>query len=134
MQNLYILEKGIQAESMRRKIIADNIANANVPHFKRSELNFETELRQVLDEAKKQPVNAYITNTRHIPFVTKRNLSSVEPRVHLDYNTGYHNNGNNVDPEKELTLAAKNQMRYNLFVQYIDQKFRVINGVMKPPV
>ncbi len=134
MKNLYLLEKGLQVEGLRRKVIADNIANANVPHFKRSEVNFESQLRRVLDSQDQKPIPASLTNEKHIPFFVREDYRSVAPRVHLDYSTGYHNNGNNVDPDKEITLAAKNQMRYSLFIQYIDQKFRIINGAMKPPI
>jgi len=38
----YILEKSLDVESLRKKVIADNVANVDVPHFKRSEVNFES--------------------------------------------------------------------------------------------
>ena len=37
----YLLERSMDVESQRRKVIADNIANADTPNFKRSEVTFE---------------------------------------------------------------------------------------------
>lgn len=134
MKDVNLLHKSLGVESLRRKVIANNIANANVPHFKRSEVNFESELRRVMDENKQKQGSLVRTNQNHLPLHTKRSIGEIQPRVNLDYTTGYQNNGNNVDPDKEITLAAKNQMRYSLFVKQIDQQFRMLNGVMKPPV
>lgn len=134
MKDLSIMQKALGVESLRRKVIADNLANINVPHFKRSEVNFESELRRVLDSEKQSTYEGVQTNKKHIPFNIKSDYRDVLPRIHLDYTTGYRNDGNNVDPDKELALAAKNQMRYTLFIQQIDQHFRMINGVMKPSI
>ena len=57
----YLLERSLDVESLRKKVIADNIANVDVPHFKRSEVNFESELKRVIKENaekdKKTPYN-----------------------------------------------------------------------------
>jgi flagellar basal-body rod protein FlgB len=132
-KNIYILEKSLNVEILRRKVIADNMANVDVPHFKRSEVNFEAELRRVLDTENQEKNLGVLSHEKHISFESKKNYRQVEPIIHLDYNTGYRNDGNNVDPDKELMLASKNQMRYNLFLQQIDQQFRILNGVMKAP-
>ena len=50
MRANYLLEKGLDTESLRRKVIANNIANVDVPHFKRSEVNFESELKRGIIE------------------------------------------------------------------------------------
>ena len=52
MRTNYLLEKTMNAETLRRKVISNNIANADVPHFKRSEVNFASELkRAVMDQS-----------------------------------------------------------------------------------
>ncbi|HNL11339.1 MAG TPA: DNA-binding transcriptional repressor EbgR, partial [Turneriella sp.] len=45
----YLLEKGMDVSQMRHKVFADNIANVDTPHFKRSEVGFEAELRRVIE-------------------------------------------------------------------------------------
>jgi len=131
----YLLEKGLDVESLRRKVIANNVANVDVPHFKRSEVNFESELRRVLME-KKDPDNRYpakLTDKRHIPFYIPREIDSVQPKINLDYNTTARNDGNNVDIEKEIVDSAKNQLRYNAYITMLNNNYRNLKNVMRAP-
>ncbi len=134
MQTNYLLERGLDVESLRRNVIANNIANVDVPHFKRSEVNFESELRRVIrerhDEEGRFP--ARLTERRHIPFHVERDLREVSPRVRLDYDTTCRNDGNNVDIEKEMVDAHKNQMRYGAYVTAINQNYKMLKIVMRP--
>lgn len=133
MQTSYFLEKGLDVESLRRKVIANNIANVDVPHFKRSEVNFESELQRAIME-RKDPSNrlpAKMSDRRHIPFYVPRDIKGVQPRINLDYNTTNRNDGNNVDIEKEIVDGTKNQMRYNAFIAAINNKFRMLKFIMK---
>ncbi len=133
MTTNYLLERSLDVESSRRKVIADNIANVDVPHFKRSEVNFESELKRAVrqreDASNKLP--AIMTDEKHIPFFIERDLRSVQPRVNLDYTTIYRNDGNNVDIEKEMVDASKNMMRYNAFVTALNHNYKMIKLVMK---
>ena len=133
MMTNYLLEKGLDVETLRRKVIANNIANVDVPHFKRSEVNFESELkRAILDrEEKENKLPALMTDERHIPFFVPREITTVQPRINLDYNTTYRNDGNNVDVEKETVDAAKNLMRYNAFTTQLNNNFRMLKFVMR---
>jgi flagellar basal-body rod protein FlgB len=129
----HLLERGLDAESLRRRVIANNIANVDVPHFKRSEVNFESELRRVIDSNASQDnrYNGTVTDQRHIPFYVERDVRSVNPRINLDYNTTYRNDGNNVDIEKEIVDASKNQMRYNAFVTSLSNNFRMLKIALR---
>ncbi|MBN2403608.1 MAG: flagellar basal body rod protein FlgB [Spirochaetes bacterium] len=129
-----LMEKALDVESLRRKVIANNVANVDVPHFKRSEVNFESELRRVITE-QRNPDNrlpAILTNERHIPFYIPREIESVKPRINLDYNTTARNDGNNVDIEKEIVDSAKNQLRYNAYITMLNNSYRNLKNVMRP--
>ena len=134
MKTNYLLEKSLDVESLRRKVIANNIANVDVPHFKRSEVNFESELNRIIDDNKRID-NKYPSvrnNPLHFPFYEKRDIRDAQPRVNLDYNTTIRNDGNNVDIEKELVDSSKNQMRYNAFITSLNNNYRMIKLVMRP--
>jgi flagellar basal-body rod protein FlgB len=133
MMTNYLLEKGLDVETLRRKVIANNISNVDVPHFKRSEVNFESELkRAILDrEEKENKLPALMTDERHIPFFVPREITTVHSRINLDYNTSFRNDGNNVDVEKEMVDAAKNLMRYNAFTTQLNNNFRMLKFVMR---
>ena len=129
----YMLERALDVESLRRKVISNNIANVDVPHFKRSEVNFESELKRAIrqNQDAMQNYDALKTDNRHFDFFSPRDIREVSPRVNLDYSTTYRNDGNNVDIEKEMVDAAKNQMRYNSLVSSLNHKFRSLKIVMR---
>lgn len=127
-----LLHRAMDANVVRRSVIANNIANANVPNFKRSDVNFESELKRALDSEGKRPVlELKRTDPRHFPNYRERDYRDVQIRRVLDYSTTYNNNGNNVDPEYEAMLAVKSQMSYNLFSQSLNFEFNQINKVLR---
>jgi flagellar basal-body rod protein FlgB len=108
----------MDANLIRRNVIANNLANAEVPNFKRSEVSFESELKRALDtEKQRPPLELKLTDPRHIPNWRERDYRDVEPRRTLDYISASRNNGNNVDSEQEVMLALENQMAYTLMAQ-----------------
>lgn len=133
MKTNYLLEKALNTESLRRKVISNNIANVDTPHFKRSEVNFESSLKRAIEDkerhSNKLPVRT--SHERHIPFYVPKDIRSVNHRVNLDYTTSYRNDGNNVDIDKEMVHAAKNLMRYNAFVTSLNQNFKMLKIAMK---
>jgi len=127
-----ILHRAMDASLVRRDVIANNMANADVPNFKRSVVNFESELKRALDTEKQRPALALsLTNEKHIPNWRERDYKSVEPRRVLDYTTTAKNNGNNVDPEEEMMLALENQLMYTLMAQAETFEFGQVNLVLR---
>ena len=130
----FLLERALDAESVRRKVIPNNVANVDTPHFKRSEVNFESELKRAIDQNRELAENDYpgaVTDEKHIPFIQMRDVKGVGSRINLDYSTSLRNDGNNVDIEKEMVDAAKNLMRYNAFITSLNQNFKVLKMAMR---
>ncbi len=130
----YLLEKGLDVSMLRRNVIADNIANADTPHFKRSEVSFEAELRRALDSeryVKENAVPALMTQERHIPFFRARDFHDVKARTHIDYLSTMRNDGNNVDPEHEVGEALKNQLSYQALATAINNNYKMLNIVLR---
>jgi len=127
-----LLHRSMSANVVRRSVIANNLTNANVPNFKRSNVNFESELKRALDTEKQKPVlELTLTDPRHIPNFRERDYRDVQIRRVLDYTSTYNNNGNNVDPEQEIALLTQNQMSYMLLAQSIDFQFNQVNQVLR---
>lgn len=127
-----ILHRAMDASLIRRDVIANNIANADVPNFKRTVVNFESELKRALETEKQRPaLELTLTNPKHIPNWRKRDYREVQPRRVLDYVTTAKNNGNNVDPEEEMMLALQNQLMYTLMAQAQTFQFGQINLVLR---
>lgn len=127
-----LLHRSMDASVVRRAVIANNMANANVPNFKRSIVNFESELKRALDTENQKPaLELNLTNPKHIPNYRERDYRDVQIRRVLDYTSSYNNNGNNVDPEQEFMLATENQMTYSLLAQAATFEFSQINQVLR---
>jgi len=126
-----ILQRSMSAALVRQEVIADNIANADTPHFKRSEVAFESELARVLEGVEPDPFPAAITNKKHIPFYRPKDYREVKPIVYLDYTTTYRNDGNNVDIEKEMVDARENALRYIAMAQRVSDNFKMLNVVLR---
>ena len=127
-----LLHRTMSTSSLRQAVYANNLANANVPNFKRTEVNFESELGRALDTEKQKPVlELKLTNPAHIPNWQPRDYQEVRPRRVLDYLTQADNNGNNVNPEEEFNLVLKNQLRYMLLSQMTTFEFSQVNMVLR---
>jgi len=116
---------------LRHQVSANNIANADTPNFKRTTVNFESELKRALDSEKVQKPQAYLTHPKHIPFDRTQNYREVRPRRVLDYLSQTDNNGNNVNLEEESMLLLQNQLRYNLLTRSISDQFNRVNIVLR---
>jgi flagellar basal-body rod protein FlgB len=127
-----ILKRSMDAAVLRRQVIADNIANADVPNFKRSVVNFEAALKRALESELSRPVlELAVTDPRHLSNSKSVDYRSVEPRRVLDYLSTAKNNGNNVDPEEELMASLENQLLYTLQAQAVNFEFGQINLVLR---
>ncbi|MGA2480374.1 MAG: flagellar basal body rod protein FlgB [Spirochaetia bacterium] len=131
-QNLEFLGREMNVATLRRNVIANNIANANTPNFKRSDVNFESQLKRALDSEKVvTPFKQYVTDPKHIPFDKPMDWREVRPRRVLDYLTEAKNNGNNVDIEQEGMDSLNNQLLYTTLAQVISSEFQRVNIVLR---
>jgi flagellar basal-body rod protein FlgB len=131
-RNLELLTRELNVATLRRNVIANNIANANTPNFKRSDVNFESQLKRALDSEKVvSPFKEFLTDPRHIPFNRPIDWRTVQPRRVLDYLTEAKNNGNNVDIEQEGMDSLNNQLIYTTLAQVVSSEFQRVNIVLK---
>jgi flagellar basal-body rod protein FlgB len=127
-----LLHRAMDASLVRREVIANNMANAEVPNFKRSVVNFESELKRAMEtEKQRPPLELTLTNPKHMPSFRERDYRDVQVRRVLDYTSTYNNNGNNVDPEQELMGALENQMSYTLLALSVSLEFSQIILVLR---
>jgi flagellar basal-body rod protein FlgB len=126
-----LLKRGLDVSVLRRNVIANNIANAETPNFKRTVVNFEASLKRALNSEKVRPPRQFISDERHIPFFKPLDYRKVQPRLVLDYLTTSKNNGNNVDIEEEGMLALQNQLLYQTMAAAIASEYNRVNLVLR---
>jgi flagellar basal-body rod protein FlgB len=100
------LEQYMNLVSLRQKLVASNIANADTPGYKTQDLDFQASFRSALDGGTPEAVPVPGLKTK--------------------------NDGNNVDLDREARLLAENAMRFsvasNLMHSAISQVKEAING------
>ncbi len=128
-----LLHRELDVQSLRYQVTANNIANSEVPNYKRQSVNFESELKRAF-ESRDNSHNAFkmqTTDERHIKSEAPRDWRKVEPRRVTDYTTTESPNGNNVNVEEEAMNIAQIQMQYRLLSQLEDFQFGQVDIAMK---
>jgi flagellar basal-body rod protein FlgB len=107
MQDL--LYRALDASALRQRVIANNVANANTPGFKRSYVAFEDYIKSAVE---------------------RRDLSGVAPRVLTDRRTTMRDDGNNVDIDHEMVLMAANAIHNQALTQQVTDRFALMRYVV----
>ena len=128
---LDVLHRAMDVSMLRQDVIANNIANADTPNFKRSFVNFESQLAAALESRGASSFRAAVTDERHISFSRSVDYRSVRPHTRLDYLTTVDNNGNNVDIEEESMNFLNNQLMYTLLTNSVTKQFQRVNLVVR---
>lgn len=118
------LESALQAATIRQQVYANNVANVEVPNFKRSDVRFEELLSNAISGNGQKMLVGKTTHARHIPI--NGYVATPSAQVVTDQSSSMNNNKNNVDIDKEMALLAENQLRYNLFVQQINHDVKML--------
>ncbi len=128
-----LLSRAMDVNSLRYQVSANNIANAEVPNYKRQTVNFESELKKAFDSEKDTEHRFQLTRTndRHIQLDEPVDFHTVEPRRVTDWTTQANANGNNVDAEYEAMNIMKIQLNYRLLAQLENFEFSQVKTAMK---
>jgi len=119
------LKKGLDAGSLRQRVIADNIANINTPNFKKSTVVFETLLKKTLGQDSFKLVTS---DPRHIGGAPP--LDQLRPEVELVERTTMRTDGNNVDIDEEMTSLAANSIMYQATARQLGDRFSLLTYVI----
>lgn len=128
-----LLHRAMDVSSLRYGVSANNLSNSEVPNFKRTSVNFESELKRALDSerAANGQFQLATASDRHISSDGIIDYRSIEPRRVLDYTSTAKANGNNVDPEQEAMELLRIQLNYQLMTQVQSFQFSQVNSVLK---
>jgi len=128
-----MLHRAMDVSTLRYSTSANNLANSGVPNFKRTQINFESELKRALDSETnaKGQFQLATTNDKHIKSDGVIDYRTLEPRRVLDYTTTAKANGNNVDPEQEAMELLRIQLNYQMLTQLQSFEFAQTTSVLK---
>lgn len=114
-----LLERTLDAAALRQKVTANNIANVDTPFYKRADVQFEELLQS---EMNAKSIVGKRTHPKHIPIGAA--ATPMEPKIVEDRSSAMNNNQNNVDIDSEMSLLAKNQIRYNVVTSQVNHDIR----------
>ena len=118
-----ILEKAADASWTRESLIANNIANADTPGFKRQDIDFQSALRNEISNYKYTSLDKKVRGVR---------LSELNPSVYTDQSGySYRLDGNNVDIDTEQVELASEQIKYQALTKSITSEFQRLQTVLK---
>ena len=124
-RSIRLLEKAIDAGSLRQSVIANNIANINTPGFKKSSVAFESILKKNLNTNR---IPLYAIDNRHINGVNM--LDNIAPVVVQEKTTSMKADGNNVDVEQEMVRLITNTITYNTNIQDLNSRLKLLETVI----
>lgn len=110
------LARALDGCALRQKTIANNIANAETPGFRRSEVSFEADLSAAIA-------------TRG-SSAAKKKLHELKPTVQMDIDSPERPDGNNVNIDKEMADLTKNSLSYRAATTLLELKGSIIKYVI----
>lgn len=111
------LSQGLDIIAFRHKTLSHNLANANTPQYRRSDVDFEFYM------ARNSSIPMVTTNQRH---VTTRANPGVRASIVEDHSTTMRTDGNNVDVEREMVFLMENQLHYQAMVDILNRNLGVL--------
>lgn len=117
---LGIHEQALQVRTRRLEVLAQNIANADTPHFKARDIDF----RSVLAEAGAQPTSMSATRARH--FADGELTDTDGLRYRIPFNSAL--DGNTVEMSVEQANYGKAASEYQATLSFLESR---IAGIRK---
>lgn len=120
-------QRALGLRAYRQEVLASNIANADTPHYKASDLDFKASLQGAMG-GKGGPLELARTAPRHLPAggnapAGARLLYRTETQSSVD--------GNTVDMDVERAAFAENALQYEASVTFINGMLRTLQSAMQ---
>jgi len=136
MNQINILQNALGASWLRNQVIAHNIANADTPDFKASDVSFQAAMEHVsaADNQNSRSAGDPVSNRNNITRIVStgaddkpsdnRELSGMS--VVQDEDSSIRMDGNNVDPDAEMAKLASNTILYNSLIYAVRQETNLL--------
>ena len=109
--------RALSVASQRLKLLADNLANADTPHYKARDIDFAA----AMQNAGKDQVALQTTRAGHIA-VGGNNPNHAQPLYRMPDQPSM--DGNTVDSQKESAAVAETAVRYQSTLTFLNSRIR----------
>jgi flagellar basal-body rod protein FlgB len=107
------LDQAMSGASLRQKAIAENIANANTPGYKRSDVDFHSTLQKAVESGD-----------------AGAKLEQVDFTRTTDTSSSMRADGNNVDIDEEMANLSQNSLDYQSLVAVSRARLQMLQSVL----
>jgi flagellar basal-body rod protein FlgB len=116
-----VLSASLRGHAARNTALANNIANAETPGYKRVDVQFEAALAEALesDRARLRRGGEVID----VGLGGGREVDEAAPAVRSIGTTTMRADGSNVDPDDEMAQLSANQLAHQTVVSLLDKRF-----------
>ena len=121
-----ILQKALDAYSLRLNAISNNIANISTKGYKARKVDFENKLIDAMETSK---LSGYGTSDKHIKL-GKDKLDAIEPTVYVS-DDDFSNGINNVDIDHEMVELGKVQINNTAISRAMSGFFGTLDASIK---
>ena len=119
-----VLTQAMAGYSARNTAIANNIANADTPGYKRVDVSFESALADAGDADRERLTMDVGSSISAIDGSdVTRQVDEVAPNVMSTDTTTMRVDGSNVDPDDEMARLSANQLASSTVVSLLDKRF-----------
>ena len=106
------LERGMQGASLRQQLLSNNVANVNTPGFKRTDVDFSSQLATAMQSGSTSDVESM----------------TFQPQT--DSATSLRADGNNVDMDQEMANLSENAVEYQTMVAVAHARLQMLANVI----
>lgn len=117
------LHHGLDYAFVKNEAISNNLANISTTNYKAKSVEFKS----LLEQEKGGQFQAKLTNPRHIDF----SQATKDFKIHVNNNTQYNHNGNNVDIDKEMVELGNNQIYQQALVERLNGSFSTLQNLIR---
>ncbi len=121
VDTMRLLVEAMKVTEVNHRVIANNIANVDTPHFNPTRLDFQDTLREIMEGRGR--ISLRRTQSRHLDMTKHR----------PDYDrlvTLSKNDANKVDLEEEMTQLTQNTGRYQTYGSLVVKQFDQIKNML----
>ena len=105
------LERAISGASLRQSVLANNLANAETPGYRRMDVDFHDALAQAMGSADSATIEATTFSPQQDPQTMRAD-------------------GNGVDIDTESAAMAKNGLEYEALVSVAKARIQIVQSAM----
>lgn len=126
-QKLALLSKAMDLRTQRHSALASNIANADTPHYKARDFDFQAAMQNAMAGKAGEGVLPLATTARG-HHAGGAGSGSVNLQFRSETQSAV--DGNTVDMDVERTQITDNAMQYQILTQLISERFRGLKSAM----